>query len=43
MERVKSEIRPSVMRKAAVCFLKPFLLQLPLLSPLGFWEERLCI
>lgn len=35
MVPVKSEIRPAVMRKAAICFLKPFLLELTLLSPLA--------
>lgn len=39
---LKSEI-PAVMRKAAICFLKPFVLQLTLLSPPAIWEQRLCI
>lgn len=40
---VKSEIRPAVMRKAAICFLKPFVLELALVSPAAIWEQCLCI
>lgn len=41
--RAKTEIRPAVMRKAAICFLKPFVLQFALLSPPAIWERCLCI
>lgn len=36
MVHVKSEIRPGVMRKAVICFLKPFSSELTLLSPSSY-------